>query len=140
MEYPLPQTLQSNFALHKREWFLGNAFVPYKDNAYERKVLQKPPFAQASIAYVPVKHLNAQFMHSLPDFMVVFFMKELSENTWSGQKEKQTLVTHMGILWQGQLYHASRRREKVSREDFLLYVQENSSYLGVSFYAVPQGD
>ncbi len=136
--YPLEDTKNSHFKIYLQEWFTKNAFVKHKDVLYMEQVRQQPALATASIAYVPVEQLNAVFLEKLPNTMVVFFLKEVEAHSWPGQKEKQVLITHMGILREKHVYHASIRTKKVSKMDFLAYVRSIPSYVGVSFYAVQE--
>ncbi len=126
----------SDFHINLQAWFLGNTFAIHKDKLYTKKVMQLPHTAAASIPYVPVRHLTVDFMRTLQDFMLVFFLKKLPQNAWAGLEEEQTVVTHMGLLIDGELYHASSRRKKVSQLDFLEYLQESKNIVGVSFYTI----
>ncbi len=136
--YPAKDIVNSQIKIYLQEWFLDNPFVQYKGVQYKEKVYKQEPLIQASIAYVPVKYITPEFVQSLPDFMVVFFLKNIPRNTWVGQKDEQILVTHMGILMEGQLYHASVQTKKVSEEDFMLYVHSTPAHVGVSFYTITQ--
>ncbi len=134
--YPIKNTVNSNFKIHLHEWFLKNPFVQHKSERYEQKVYEQPSLVQASIAYVPVQRITNAFVQNLPEFMVVFFLKNIPKNTWAGQREKQNLVTHMGVLINKKLYHASLKTKKITEVDFVSYVNSVPSYVGVSFYSV----
>ncbi len=135
-EYSLKNTLKTQFSFDLQQWFLQNSFVQNKDKEYINKALQQPKKATASIAYVPKEYINAKFIATLPNFMVVFFLREISDNLWPGQKGAQRLVTHMGLLKEGKLYHASREYKKVVHVDFLKYLRERPNFVGVSFYTI----
>ncbi len=134
--YPLEGTTPSGFRLNLQEWFLKNPHVINKDMGYRQRAEAQPPLAAASIPYVPAKHITDELLTALPDFMVVFFLKEIPEGSWNGQEGRQRLVTHMGLLVDKQLYHASSREKKVSKVDLIKYVQDSQSIVGVSFYRV----
>ncbi len=133
--YPLQNTKNSVVKLHFREWFFKNKFIQHKDQAYFESASKQPEYIESSIKYVPSQVITSDFLQALPKVMVVFFIKEIAPNSWPGQKERQELVTHMGILKGGQLYHASIRKKQVVQVGLLDYLAK-APFLGVSFYSL----
>ncbi len=132
--YPLQGAKFSAFRLNLQEWFFENPQAVHKDAVYHSFVSAQPSIAEASIPYIPAQRLTSDLLETLPDFMVVFFLKEIPDGSWHGQKGRQHLITHMGMLVDRQLYHASSRRKKVVKVDLLDYVRSSQSIVGVSFY------
>ncbi len=136
--YELEQTIKTDFNLNLRQWYLNNKSVKNKDELYLRRAKLQTTNARAHIAYIPTKHINKAFIKKLPDFMVVFFIKRLPAKSWEGQNEEQSLITHMGLLKNEKLYHASKSNKNVVKVDLLDYLNSNQSFIGVSFYKVLQ--
>ncbi len=136
LEYPLEKSVTTQFSFDLQQWFLQNSFIENKDELYVHKALQQPKNATTFLQYVPRKYIHKELISTLPDFMVVFFLREISNNLWPGQKGSQRLVTHMGLLKDGKLYHASRQYAKVVHVDFLDYLDERPNFVGVSFFAI----
>ncbi len=137
-EYSNAHAMHSKVRLNLQNWFLKNEFVVHKDEAYLTNARKQPVVSEASIPYIPTKYIDENFIKSLPSFMVVFFLKDIPANTWAGQDTRQSLITHMGMLKDGQLYHASLKHKKVIKIHLLDYLERGPKYIGVSFYeAVP---
>ncbi len=135
-EYTLQNTKNTQVKVNLQKWFLNNKFVDNKDKEYIEKANKQPQNMQAFIPYVPIKFINADFVKDLAEFMVVFFIKDIPPNTWPGQERRQELVVHMGILKNGQLYHASVKHKKVVKIKLLDYLENMPIFMGVSFYKV----
>ncbi len=134
--YPLAHTKNTNFNINLRQWFLQNTSVKHKDSIYIQKANQQPEKIVASVPYIPAKKITSVLLNNLPDFMLVFFIKSLPANSWAGQNQAQELITHMGILINNKLYHASIRNKKVQQIDLLEYLKNTPSFIGVSFYEI----
>ncbi len=141
-EYPLQNSQKIHFHIPLRQWFLDNAFVEVKDDSYILQAQKQPHMVTAVLDYVPVQYINTQVLKSLPDFMVVFFLKKMSKKNLKKygleQSDTQIFITHMGILRHKKLYHASLRHKKVVMEDLLSYIRSIPEYVGVSLYAVKE--
>ncbi len=137
LPYELSNTKDSRFTLNLQEWFAKNPTVKNKDAAYFTKVQQQPSIVQASVPYLLRKDITQKLVTNLPDFMVVFFLKEIKEHSWPGQDEKEIFITHMGILNKHILYHASSTRKKVQKIDLMEYMRSHPKIVGVSFYIAP---
>ncbi len=137
-KYPIKNTKKTNLNLNLQTWFLQNKFVKKKDNKYLELAKKQPSMINASVNYLEPQNITNNFIANLPNFMVVFFIKEISANTWAGQSKSQKLITHMGIYKDGFLYHASTTEGKVVKTDLLAYLKNNSKIIGLSFYEVNQ--
>ncbi len=134
--YPFEKTNESRVQLNLQEWFLKNPTVLNKDKTYIQAAQKQPTHIQASIPYLSPHDITPEFIQGLPEFMVVFLLKDIPPNSWIGQKEQQLLVTHMGLLKNHTFYHASSKEQKVCDVDLVRYLQEKQDVAGVSFYTV----
>ncbi len=134
--YPLSFTKNSKLEINLQTWFLENAFIKNKDEKYKEMAKQQEESIKSSIPFVPKERIDKDFLQTLPDFMVIFFIKEIRPNSWAGQEGKQELVTHMGILKNKEFYHASSKNKEVIKTSLLSYLENNPSFLGVSFYTI----
>ncbi len=139
-EYPMPHTLMSELVFPLRYWFVNHKMIKNKDSNYMRHARSFPRFVSASIPFVPVEYINKEFLRTLPEFMVVFFLRKPPRRTFDMIEQYASLnatqVTHMGLLKKGKLYHASIRQKKVVVLDLLDYLKEVKNYVGISFYIV----
>ncbi len=134
--YPIENSKQSKLKINLQKWFLDNQFIENKDKNYQIESKKQPAKINVSIPYIPCDSITKEFIESLPDFMLVFFLRKLPSHSLPGQSEEISLVTHMGILQNSDLYHASILTKKVTKQNFLEYLKKNSSLLGVSFYNI----
>ncbi len=134
--YNIAGTKKTNFQLGLRQWFLENKEVKFKDQTYIQLAKLQPTHIQTSIPYIQSKKIDIKLLNSLPNFMVVFFIKSLPSQTWPGQNQEQECITHMGLLIDKNLYHASRTNKSVSQINLIDYLRNKPSFIGVSFYNV----
>ncbi|GHU00260.1 hypothetical protein FACS1894186_0400 [Alphaproteobacteria bacterium] len=133
----LPDTAASHIGGNLAVFYLQNPFVAEavrQSDSFRAKAKQGRPF-KGSIAYVPREAITYGLVRRLPE-SVAFFLKcpEKPTERWQiggGQK----FVTHMGLLKDGWLTHASSDKGKVVRVDFLDYL-DDSSFCGAAFYKI----
>ncbi len=139
-EYPLHNSLKSELVFPVREWFLQQKQITPKDAAYLQSAREFPQYFHVSIPFVSRANITAEFLKTLPDFMVVFFLRKPVTDAGEFVKHYKTAhaaqVTHMGLLKNGILYHASSVQKKVVAMSLLDYVREKEKCIGVSFYVV----
>ncbi len=134
--YPLKNAQVSHFPFYLKDWFEHNEQVTTKDAAYAQKAEKYPEILELSIPYVPIADITADFVKSLPKLMVVFFLKKIQPKEGQKVTEDTALVVHMGLLKEGELYHASIIQKKVSTKPLTEYLKDNHPYVGASFYEV----
>ncbi len=134
--YPLTNTINTESTFNLRQWFLKNSLISNKDEQYMKNALMQPTKIKSSISYIPSNLISRNLINSLPNMMVVFFVKALPANSWLGQDQAQKMITHMGLLIDKSLYHASRTNKKVLKIDLQAYLKTAPSIIGISLYEV----
>ena len=141
----LPDTSNSLMKVNLAEWYRVNPEIISKDAAYYREADVQGQFT-ASIPYIQSGRIDEQFLKTLPEETVVFFLRRYPKPPYQWLlNENAVMVTHMGFLFDGQrLYHASSRQKQVISEDFSGYLLANPGICGVMFYkmhiTLPQND
>ncbi len=135
-EYPLELAEEYLMEIDMETWFLQNNSVKNKDDAYKNKAKEQKNI-QFSFSFIPKNKIDNFFVEELSNEMVVFFLRELPANTIAGQKNKQKHITHMGIINNGVLYHASSTKKKVVRVNFIDYLNANKGIVGIALYLIP---
>jgi hypothetical protein len=132
----LPGAAESFLSVDLAEWYLSNREIPEKDEEYLRQARSQKPFT-ASIACVPAARIDETLLASLPGETVVFFLRRFPSPPYRWLLHDDTvMVTHMGLLLNGRLVHASPARGKVVAENFLMYLKRRTPLYGAAFYEI----
>ncbi len=139
-EHKLHNAQKSELVFPVREWFLNQKHIKNKDDAYIQRAQTFSQYIKTSVPFVPKEQITAEFLKTLPDFMVVFFLRKPVTQAGVSARQYKTAnaaqITHMGLLKKGTLYHASSVQKKVVAVNLLDYINKQEKCVGVSFYVV----